>query len=376
MLRNMMRGFLRFLITLAVILGLAYGTYLFAMHTIEVHTNVAIDEDATGEDYFLIEIETGMRATDVLEILHEEGLIRNDTIANLLVRVNRWQGIRTGGYHVHAGMSLAEMFDLFNGGGIITVPVIHVIIPEGILITRIAELFGETLEIDSDDLLELWSDVAFLEELIEEYWFLTDEILNPELHYPLEGYITPIRHEIPEGEEDLREITRAILSMTERMWGYQNLQGRIGNTDLTVHEVLSFAAIIQGETGRVDQMEDISGIFWNRIALDMLWQSDVSAQYLLPERVEEVLYEHLDIDSPFNTYQYPGIPVGPMNTPSVQAILAVMNPADHDYIFFITDMFGCAGEVGEKLMTNNYETHLHNRNTYLNHFTTHGVCPD
>lgn len=374
----MLKNFFRFVVTIAIIAGVIYGGYRWVMHTIETHSYVGVDDEATPEEYVRIDIESGMRAADILEILYEEELIRNEVIARLLVRFNRWGRIQIGQYYVYGGMSLEEMFELFGGGGeYLEICETHhcIIIPEGILITRIASIFGEALEIEPDDFLELWSDVDFLAELIEEYWFLTDEILNPELYYPLEGYIIPIRHEIPKDEDDLREMTRAMLSMTERIFGYNNIQNLSEEHDLTIHELLSFAAVIQGETGRIDQMNDVSGVFWNRLEIDMLWQSDVSAQYLLDERVVDVLYEHTDVESLFNTYHHAGIPIGPMNNPSASAIIAVMNPADHNYIFFITDMHGCAGEIGEKLFTDDYSVHTNNRNTYLNHHRDHGECP-
>ncbi|MCL1990692.1 MAG: endolytic transglycosylase MltG [Defluviitaleaceae bacterium] len=372
----MLKSFIRFVITLAMIAGISYGGYLFVMHTIETHSFVPRDETASPTDYIRLEIVSGMRAADVIDILYEEDLIRHDIIASLIVRFRGWGRIQVGEYQVHAGLSLADMFDMFSDGDVARPNVTYVIIPEGLLITRIAELFGETLGIDDEELLELWADEDFLVKLIDEYWFLTDDILNPDLLFPLEGYIIPIRHEIPEGETDLSAITRAILNMTERILGYYQIRGYVENQALTFHELLSFAAIVQGETGRADQMADVAGVFWNRLEAGMTWQSDVSAQYLLDERVVHVLYEHLTVDSPFNTYHHPGIPIGPMNNPSIPAILAVVEPSEHEYVFFITNMFGCIGEQGEKLFTVTFAEHEHNIHRYLTPaYNNNGICP-
>lgn len=357
----MLRGFIRFLITLAVIAGIVYGGYLFVMHRIDIHTYVAIDEDASPDDYLVLEIIPGMRASEVIDILYEEGLIRNNTIAGLLVRFRSWGAVQVGQYHVHAGLSLYDMFSMFQGGDIVEQEFIHVIIPEGYSILGIATLFGEEFDIEPDELIELWADVAFLTELIEEFWFMTDEILNPDLYYPLEGYFYPIRHEIPEelideGVIDPREMTRIMLQMTERRLTVTGLQPEIEASDQTFHEILSLAAIVEAETQEDEDMPNVAGVYWNRInhpyhETNGLFGADPTVQYAYiaaggehQTRVTNAMTQ--GTISPFNTYLNPGPPPGPINSPSEHAIRAVLNPSDHDYFYFITDMFGCYIEEG------------------------------
>jgi len=376
-----MRDFIRFIITLAVIAGIVYGGYLFVVHTIYTHTYVAIDEDASEDDYFILEIRSGMRASDVVDILYEEELIRHQIIAGLLVRFRNWGAIQAGEYRIYAGLSLEEMFTMFREGDahVEEVPVIYVIVPEGAVLTWIAHLFGRELEMDSSYFLELWSDVDFLTELIAEYWFLTDEILNPDLYYPLEGYIYPIRHEIPVSAVealDGRAITRAALDMTERR--LVGVRGQIQASDMTFHEILAFAAIIEAETQEPADMPGVVGVFQNRLdnpyGFGRRLETDATIQYLLEERVTQVLYVHLEIDSPFNTYRNPGLPPGPVNSPSEHAIAAVLNPMYHGYYFFITDMFGCYVEEGSdaaysspgrKIFAVTYSEHRANVTSYL-----------
>jgi len=386
-----MRDFIRFIITLAVIAGIVYGGYLFVVHTIYTHTYVAIDEDASEDDYFILEIRSGMRASDVVDILYEEELIRHQIIAGLLVRFRNWGAIQAGEYRVYAGLSLEEMFTMFREGDAHEeIPVVYVIVPEGALLTWIAHLFGQELEMDSDHFLELWSDVDFLTELIAEYWFLTDEILNPDLYYPLEGYIYPIRHEIPVSAVeagDMHAITRAALDMTERR--LSGIRGQIQNSDMTFHEILAFAAIIEAETQEPEDMPGVVGVFQNRLDNPYNFgrhlETDATIQYLLEERVTQVLYVHLEIDSPFNTYRNPGLPPGPINSPSENAIAAVLNPMDHGHYFFITDMFGCYIEEGSdaeysapgrKIFAVTYSEHRDNLARYLqpSYNAGHSVC--
>lgn len=363
----MLRGFVRFLITLAVIAGIIFGGYLFVMHRVDVHTYVAIDESASPDDYFVLEIVPGMRASEVIDILYEEDLIRNDIIAGLLVRFRSWGAIQVGEYHVHAGLSLYEMFGMFQGGDNVEYREVcetHVcvIIPEGSSMLAIARIFGGEFDTESNDLIELWADEEFLTELIEEFWFITDEILNPELYHPLEGYFYPIRHEIPmeitdeDGVTDLREMTRAMLQMTERRLTVTGLQPEIEESELTFHEILSLAAIVEAETQEDADMPGVAGVYWNRInrpyhETNGLFGADPTVQYayIAAGGEHQTLVTTAmtqETISPFNTYLNPGPPPGPINSPSEHAIRAVMNPEEHGYFYFITDMFGCYIEEG------------------------------
>lgn len=350
-----MKNFLITLGTVLLIIGIVVGGgYLFVRHTINTHTYRPIDRNATEADAIVFEIELGMWPAAVVERLYEEDLIRNEWIANQIIRFNNWGTIQAGEYELHRGLSLHEMFALFTEGEAVEELVCGetlacVIIPEGALLTHIAYLFADALEMDAEDLLALWSDADFLSELIEEYWFLTDEILNSELYYPLEGYFYPIRHDVPIGLTDERELTRLLLNLTQHQLA--GMRTEIEDHDMTFHELLAFAAIIEAETQDRDEKGMVAGVFQNRIDVGMVLQTDVTVQYVAPERSFHVTAEMLAIESPFNTYLNFGLPPGPVNSPSSTAIQAAINPESHEYFFFISDMFGCI-DHGKHYFTN------------------------
>lgn len=370
----MLKGFIRFLVVLGVILGIAYGGYRFVLHQIHTRTHVGIDMNASPDDYFVLEIRSGMRAADVLAMLYNEGLVRDETVSGLIVRFHSWGAIQVGEYEVDATMSLYEMFRLFRG--IDAVEALYVcethhcvIIPEGIEIGLIATIFGRELEIDRDELMELWADSDFLQELIGEFWFLTDEILNPEIYHPLEGYFYPVRHEIPmNNSDDLRMITRAMLNMTERMLSPYRTQ--MENHEMTVHEILSFASIVQGETAHRDDMHTVAGVFFNRLNLGQTLSSCVTVHYVYPIRSHHVTYEMTRFESPFNTYLHFGLPPGPVNSPERASIRGVLNPDNHNYFYFIGDIFNCvtneAGETGRTHFFENFNQHQEFARLHLN----------
>jgi len=372
----MIRGFIRFVITLGVIVGLAYGGYRLVMHTMYTHTSVPIDIDADEDEYVLIEIGPGFTAGRVVEILYEKGLVRDEMIASLLVRLNGWGAIQRGEYQVNAGMSLEEMFLMFRGGDVIEQVFENFIIPEGVEIGVIANITAQALDLNSDDLMELWSDEGFLRDMISEFWFLTDEILNPDILYPLEGYFYPIRHEIPEGERDLKEVTRAMLKMTGQM--LEPYRQQINAHDMTVHEILTFASIVQGETANSYEMRKVAGVFFNRLYsgnTGFRLESCVTVHYfhvhdLGHERQSHVSFEMRDRMSPFNTYQNTGLPPGPVNSPERAAIRGTLNPSEHNYYFFVGDLYNCNN--GESIFAETLLQHEQNAARYVNN---NGVCP-
>jgi len=361
----MLRGFIRFLIVLAVIAGLAWLGYRTVMNQIYTRSHVGIDVDADPNEYFVVEITPGMSFSRVLDMLYEEGLVRDTLFSGLLVRFNEWGAIMVGEYEVNPTMSLYEMFRLFRGVDVVVAPEIceinHcIIIPEGLQIGAIANIMANNLGFDADELLELWADVEFLEELIEEFWFLTDEILNPQLYHPLEGYFYPIRHEIPiNNADDARMVTRAMLNMTSRM--LVPYRAQMENHEMTVHEILTFASIVQGETADPYDMRTVAGVFFNRLNRGQRLASCVTVHYVYPVRSHHVTYVMTQFESPFNTYMHAGLPPGPINSPERRAIRGVLDYAEHDYLYFIGDIFNCVvdeeGRTGRTHFFTNFADH-------------------
>ncbi|MCL2558845.1 MAG: endolytic transglycosylase MltG [Turicibacter sp.] len=354
-----MKNFLITIGTLLLIIAIVFGGgYLFVTRTINTHTYRPIDAEATEADAIVFEIRPGMFASDVNRELYEHGLIRHEWIANQLVRFNSWNRIQAGEFEIHAGMSLYDMFTIFTQSQGVEQIFTYVIVPEGADLVWIAHIFADALDLDADAMIALWSDTAFLEELIDEYWFITDEVLDPVLLHPLEGYIYPIRHEIPEGMTDLAEITRVILSMTGTIIAPYRTQ--IEEHDMTFHEILSFASVVQGETPDPEDMATVAGVFFNRLATDHRLESCATVQYLAEERAMHVtdamrfgIGTHFD--SPYNTYLSDGIPPGAINSPERAAILATINPEVHDFFFFIGDIFNC--QSGGTYFFTNYSEH-------------------
>ena len=148
----------------------------------------------------------------------------------------------------------------------------------------------------------------------------------------------------------------------DRFWNEERLQ-KAKKLGLTPNEVTSLAAIVQKETAKVDERPRVAGVYLNRIRRGMLLQADPTVIYAIKKEtgnydtiIKRVLFRDLEMDSPYNTYKYAGIPPGPITMPDISSIDAVLNPEKHDYLYFVADVSNFGYHLFAKTLAQ------HNRN--------------
>lgn len=130
----------------------------------------------------------------------------------------------------------------------------------------------------------------------------------------------------------------------DRFWNETRLQ-KAAALNLTPIQVTSLASIVQKETAKVDERPRVAGVYLNRIRKGMKLQADPTVIYAIKKStgnfdtvIKRVLYRDLNIDSPYNTYKYTGIPPGPITMPDISSIEAVLNSEKHNYLYFVADV--------------------------------------
>lgn len=148
----------------------------------------------------------------------------------------------------------------------------------------------------------------------------------------------------------------------ERFWNSDRLK-KAENLSLTKEEVMTLASIVQKETAMIDERPRVAGVYLNRLKRGMLLQADPTVIYAIKKEegdfkkiIRRVLYKDLEIDSPYNTYKYEGLPPGPITMPDISSIDAVLNPEIHDYLFFVADV--------QKLGYHKFSKSLRQHNNY------------
>jgi UPF0755 protein len=295
-------------------------------------------------------VESGTGPTQIVSDLKEQDLIRSELYALDYIEKNELM-FYPNSYEVDKTMSTGEILN------IVANPKSNsdygkLVLYEGTTVVKTADAIEVATkgDITSKEMLKLWSDETYLQTLIDEYWFLTNEILNEEILYPLEGYLAPATYSIPKGATP-EEVTEMILDNTAQV--FAPYEGMTFPNDYTLHQVLTFASIVERETITTEDKYLVSGVFYNRINQGMLLQSDITVLYALQEHKEIVTYEDLEVESPYNTYLYSGLPPGPIASPSSDSIDATINPTSSNYLYFFATQ-----DTGEVLYSETYEQHL------------------
>lgn len=314
--------------------------------------------DETVMNYTL---QPGTSTKGVNRELAELGLIEHPEMANLIVKLNDWSHIQAGEYELSPSMTLEQMYQKFESGDVVEPNTTKVVIPEGYDLEYIAASLALIVDLSAEDILNEWKNIDYLKQLVNEYWFLTDDILKEGIRYPLEGYFYPATYSFLDQVYTLDEVTHLILDVTAKK--LEPVKSWFDEASLNIHQVFSLASVIEGETQNVEEMPIVAGVFFNRINSGMYLQSDMTVLYALDEHNERVTEAMTKVQSPYNTYVTPGIPIGPVSSPSIEAIKAVLHPDENNYYYFIADMYGCVD--GKTHFFETYEEHMKFYRNYL-----------
>ena len=160
-----------------------------------------------------------------------------------------------------------------------------------------------------------------------------------------------------------------------RFWNETRIQ-KAKKLNLTPAEVMSLAAIVQKETAKVEERPKVAGVYINRLKRGMPLQADPTVIYAkkraeqdFDQIIKRVLYKDLELDSPYNTYKYPGVPPGPIAMPDISSIDAVLNYEKHDYYYFVADIERFGYHKFSKTLTQ----HNRNKAEYVRWLSQQGV---
>src|SRR5690606_29197739 len=155
---------------------------------------------------------------------------------------------------------------------------------------------------------------------------------------PLEGYLFASTYDFYDEEPSIESIVELMLERTESV--VEPYLDEIADKGLTVHEDITFASLIEQEAKTEEQRREILGIFYNRLEEGMKLQTDPTVLYALGEHKDRVLYEHLEVNSPYNTYQVKGLTPGPIANAGESSLEAALNPDETDYLYFLATPTG------------------------------------
>lgn len=315
----------------AVLLGaglfLAFGT----SHTIE-----RSDRDA-GENIYMV-VKPGTTASEISDRLMQLGVINSRLRFWWLMKL---QGdaskFKTGTYAFTPHMDEQAVLDKLVAGD---TTVVKFTIPEGFGIKEIAKRLADEGLVDEQEFLAEAKDFA-------PYDYMKK---RPNVRYAAEGYLFPDTYVI---HSDVS--SEGIMKMMAEDFDTRltpALRQQAAAKGLSIHDLITLASLVEKEARYDEDRPIIAQVFFKRLQMGMPLQSDTTLQYLMTGPKEDVSIADTKIDSPYNTYQHEGLPPGPIASPGMKSILAVLNPANTDYLYFVAD------RQGHNHYSQTYDEHL------------------
>lgn len=290
-----------------------------------------------------IAIPIGTGTSGIADILKEKNIIKSKLGFKIYVKVNNIENFKAGEYNLRQNMSLKEITESLQNGIVYDQNHIKFTYLEGKNMRWLAKKIAETTNNPESEVYELLSRENYIDSLIEKYWFITDEIKDEDIYYALEGYLFPDTYALKNKDVSVEEIFEKMLDKMEDV--LEEYKEEISNSDLSVHEILTIASIVEMESVHTEDRKDVSSVIYNRLDRNMAIQSDVTTYYAFKiDMGERDLYQkELDTYNPYNTRgpKMEGkLPVGPISSVSKSSIEAAINPNETDYIFFVADKNG------------------------------------
>lgn len=308
------------------------------------------DEALTGET-IEITIPEGASTKKIAEILKENGLIHNTFAFRLESKSEGYDGsYMQGTYEIEVGTDIESIMKQLQSGVVFS-NADKLTVPEGYTVKQIADLVEKT-GIDTAD--------GFINEVNTgefNYSFIPEKGDRP---YRLEGYLFPATYDIKEGTTS-HDIIVMMLDRFEI--AYDNIFSAYSG-EYTTDQLVTIASLVQSEIQLDSERKTAAGVIYNRIAKNMPLQIDSTVQYALSTRNEVVTYTDTEVDSPYNTYKYKGLPLGPICCPGEPSLEAAVNPESNNYIYYVLKQRGS----GEHVFTENYDDFLKAKEEYKNSF--------
>lgn len=315
------------LVIIALICGACVGSFFFFI--------APVSKTRETKDFKVI---GGKNKIEIVTDLKKEGLIKSKYAALAYLFFTR-KGLQSGDYEIDKSKSAIEILNNINKGLIKNVQVtVQIQFEEGIRFVDYAKLISDNFPISYETILEKGKDPEFLQTVINSYWFVDESILDDKIYYPLEGYLFPDTY-IFRKNANLDEIINKMLdNMNKKLEVYKS---EIELSPLSIHEIITLASIVELEGANPLDRAKVAGVFYNRLKKGMTLGSDVTTYYAFKKTFADGDLSKKDLATcnPYNTRSscVPGLPIGPIASPSLSSLAAVITPDEHDYYYFVAD---------------------------------------
>lgn len=276
--------------------------------------------------------------------LYEKKLVRSELIYKIYIKFFlKNSHLEKGEYNLNQTMSLEDIIEILKKGNNYNPETVKITFKEGLNARQIAKLISQNTNNDYEDVMRLLEDKTFAKKMINEYWFLTDDILNAKIYYPLEGYLFPDTYEFLNKDVKTESIIKTLLNeFGKKIEPYKE---EIEKSRFNLNEIITLASIAELESLPGTDRKLVVGVFVNRIDNNISLGSDMTAYYAykLDNLNEGLSYQEFqNCSNPYNTRcnSKLGLPVGPISNPGIDSIKGAIEYENKGYLYFVADCYG------------------------------------
>lgn len=320
----------RLLLLALLLLGILYGIYLLVSAVL----------GGGEEEPVTVAVEQGDTLSSVADKLEEAGVIQSSTLFKLETRVQGGETeIKAGEYRFVPGEDSEQILETLSSGE--SVSAFTITVPEGLTLEQTARVVEEEGGIPAEEFETAAGRTDYGHDFLDDPAIRTTE-----------GFLFPKKYEF-EREVDAAEIVDRLLRqylLEKEGLDFAEAQDRF---NLTEYELVTVASLVEKESANPEERSLIADVIYNRIRSGMPLQIDATVQYALGKAKEDLKFDDLDVDSPYNTYKNRGLPAGPIASPSRESIQAALQPAQTDYLYYVLEADG-----EEHFFTDDYDEFL------------------
>jgi len=295
--------------------------------------------DAESDKKVDISIPLGSSLSSISQTLEDEGIVKNAMLFKYYVKYKGEGDFQAGEYVLSPSMTPDAIMASLKEGKVMGSAEGRLAVPEGYQLAQIAELIASQTNRKAEDVLAVLNSEAFIQKMMTNHPALVTEAVKGEkIRYPLEGYLYPATYDVEDPAKPVEDIAEEMIAkMEEAVLGYAP---QIKASGMTVHQFLTFASLVEEEaTGKTDRKK-IASVFYNRMKVNMPLQTDPTVLYAHGQHKDRVLYEDLEINSPYNTYKVKGLTPGPIGNSGIDSMEAVLSPDQTDFLYFLASPAG------------------------------------
>ena len=271
--------------------------------------------------------------------LKKNNLIKNVFIFKIFIYLSGNKNLKAATYKLSENMGTRKIVKILNSNKGNNNSDIKLTFKEGLNIRNIADIIEKKTNNSKEDVFNLLNDKNYIQSLVDKYWFLSSDILDDRIYYPLEGYLYPNTYSFSSTDVKVEDIFSTMLDeMDKKITKYRT---KIDENKLSLHQLLTLASIVELEGTTLEDRKKVAAVFYNRLDAKMTLGSDVTTYYgAKVNMAERDLYANeVNACNNYNTRcaTFTGLPVGPICNSSIEAIEAVIEPDNNNYYYFVAD---------------------------------------